>query len=201
MAQQETVALQQQHATASKEAESLQERIRKFQAARDEAGKTEAEREQLEQEAEDLRRRLAAAEANEKQAHLAASVRQTNDTATTLIDQQQRDLDTARKQLAEPSPQLRAMKSYFDVQVIAREQDKRLESTLESLRAAGYSIPENKIEFGAVQPGLWVPRGEDAVWAQFAADEIQKICRDNGWNLDVAQRRDFGPRRILLHLQ
>jgi len=148
-----------------------------------------------------LRRRLADAEASEKQAHQAASARQTNDAATNLIDQLQRDLDTARRQLAEPSPQLRAMKSYFDVQVIARAPDKRLEAMLASLRAAGYSIPPEKIEFAAVQPGLWVPRGEDAVWAQFAADEIVNICREYRWNLKVAQKMDFGPRRILIHLQ
>ena len=200
-AQKKTVELQMEHATASKEVEDVQETIRLFQAARDEAGKTEAERKELEKEAEDLRRRLADAEASEKQAHQAASARQTNDAATNLIDQLQRDLDTARRQLAEPSPQLRAMKSYFDVQVIARAPDKRLEAMLASLRAAGYSIPPEKIEFAAVQPGLWVPRGEDAVWAQFAADEIVNICREYRWNLKVAQKMDFGPRRILIHLQ
>jgi Novel STAND NTPase 1 len=201
MDRQETVTLQQAHANASQHVGELEEQIRLLLANRDEEGKTEAERARLEQEAANLRERLAMAEQSEEKAHAAVSQRQTNDSATRLIDQLQKELDVARKQLAEPSPQLRAMKSYFDVQVIARERNRRLEDTLTSLRAAGYSVPDAKVEIATVSQGLWIPSGDAAVWARFAADEIRNICRDNGWDVAVAQRKDFGPRRMLLQLQ
>lgn len=200
-AKMETVTLQEIHARTSKEVLDLQESLRRSQADRDAAGKTEEDRARLEREAEVLRQRLDAAEAREKKAHQAVSVRQTNDAATQLINRLQHDLDEARKQLTQPSPQLRAMKSYFDVRLIVRERNKRLETTLKSLRDAGYSIPDDEIEVAVVPQGISIPGSEDGVWARFAAEEIKRICLDNGWELGLAQRKDFGPRRIVIHLQ